>query len=98
MSRRRTSRSGRASSSLRFADIAPARAALSEAPPQGAAPFACRGGIRLGAVRHIDADEGIAAAVKIAKQSDGEHLVSAKVYYSDATVPVAILVIGLNQE
>ncbi|KAI0034128.1 glycoside hydrolase family 3 protein [Vararia minispora EC-137] len=36
----------------------------------GGAPFSTRGGIRLGAVRLVDADEAIAQAVSLAKESD----------------------------
>lgn len=36
-------------------------------------PFFCRGGIRLGAVRHITGEEGLEGAVKLAKDSDGKH-------------------------
>ncbi|KZP20178.1 glycoside hydrolase family 3 protein [Athelia psychrophila] len=35
------------------------------------APFTCRGGIRLGATRVVDADEAIRDAVKLAKEADG---------------------------
>lgn len=34
-------------------------------------PFGCRGCIRLGASKHVEEQEGIADAVKVAKQSDG---------------------------
>lgn len=40
-------------------------------------PFACRGGVRLGVVHHIDADEGIKAAAALAKESDGEDISNA---------------------
>jgi beta-glucosidase len=37
-------------------------------------PFFCRGGIRLGAVRRIEPEEGIKEAVKLAKEADGKFL------------------------
>lgn len=37
-------------------------------------PFACWGGVRLGGMRQIFADEGIAEAVKLAKEADSRHI------------------------
>lgn len=36
-------------------------------------PFTCRGGIRLGGVRKVDAAVAIQRAVELVKKSDGEH-------------------------
>lgn len=37
-------------------------------------PIICRGGIRLGAIRKIGAEEAIKEAVQLAKDSDGGHV------------------------
>lgn len=35
-------------------------------------PFSTRGGIRLGAIRQLDSEQGIKDAVAVAKESDGK--------------------------
>ena len=37
-----------------------------------AAPFTCRGGLRLGGMKYLDEEGAIQDAVKLAKESDGE--------------------------